>query len=183
MRGGDASRALAARGFVPHEAVGRAVRVELRAGEAGQARFGALLGVEFFDGHAVEAHDGDEAEKVTYQSPSIGSTCTACASSAGKATSGGSFLPQQDTSASPVVTITLPQAGQTRNAARFMVPPVRASTARRPSSSVSTGVPKRSDRPGKSSTSGQPPPRSHLDTALPVTPSGVHDTRAPRPAQ
>ena len=64
MRGGDASRALAARGFVPHEAVGRAVRVELRAGEAGQARFGALLGVEFFDGHAVEAHDGDEAEVV-----------------------------------------------------------------------------------------------------------------------
>ena len=64
MRGGDASRALAARGFVPHEAVGRAVRVELRAGEAGQARFASLLGVQLFNGYAVVADYGDEAEVV-----------------------------------------------------------------------------------------------------------------------
>lgn len=38
------SRALAARGFVPYEAVGRAVRVELRAGEAGRRASAACSG-------------------------------------------------------------------------------------------------------------------------------------------
>ena len=108
---------------------------------------------------------------VRYQSPSTSSTCTACSSSAGWTGSGASFLPQQETSASPVVVMMFPQAGQIRNAVRFMVPPWASSGESEPASSVSTGHPSSAASAGKSDTSGQPPPRSHFDTALSPTPT------------